>query len=168
MLRLMGLLLLFSSCTLFGARKAAQLGERTQAVGRMIDFWRQFALQLECLRCPPRQIVSLLVAQQEFAEDPFFLSLERAFDSGGSFRPALSKALVAHPRLAVWGVAQAIAPLGDVVGVRELETQLAALASVLLTLGKLEHIAETEQEQKGTLYRKLGVLAGVLCVVILF
>lgn len=168
MLKLMGLLLLFSSCALLGARKAAQLGERTCAVGRMIDFWRQFALQLECLRCPPCQIVHLLTAQQEFVADPFFTALDSAFDGGGSFGLALKKALKTSPQLAKWGVSQAICPLGDVIGIRELETQLAALASAVLTLERLESTAAQEQGQKGSLYKKLGVLAGVLGVVILF
>lgn len=168
MLKLMGLLLLFSSCALFGARRAAQLGERTRGVGIMIDFWRQFALQLECLRCPPCQIVHLLAAQQTFASAPFFDDLGKAFKDGGSFRLALEKTVKSSPQLAKWGVSQAISPLGDVIGVRELETQLAALASAVLTLERLESAAAQEQEQKGSLYKKLGVLAGVLCVVIFF
>lgn len=167
MLKLTGLLLLFSSCTLFGTYRALQLGERAKAVGRMIDFWRQFALQLEALRASPAQLVHMLAAEQEFAGDRFFSLLDNSFDSG-SFKQALCSAVSAVPQLKSWGIAQAILPLGDIIGVRELETQLAEIASVILRLTKIQDIAETEREQKGGLYQRLGVMAGILCVVIFF
>ncbi|MEG1777816.1 MAG: hypothetical protein RR209_02465, partial [Angelakisella sp.] len=77
-------------------------------------------------------------------------------------------AVSAVPQLKSWGIAQAVLPLGDIIGVRELETQLAEIASVILRLTKIQDIAETEREQKGGLYQRLGVMAGILCVVIFF
>ncbi|MEG0542530.1 MAG: hypothetical protein RR528_09410, partial [Angelakisella sp.] len=122
---------------------------------------------LECLRSAPSQLVHMLSMQQEFEKDPFFEALDRSFDCGGSFKSALYKALRGVPQLKEWGIAQAILPLGDVIGVRELETQLMSIASAVLSLEKIRCAAETEHQQKGSLYRKLGVLAGVLVVVIL-
>ena len=56
--------------------------------------------------------------------------------------------------------------LGDIIGSRDLESQLAALDSVLELLRELLKEAETDYGKRGGLYRRLGILSGLALVVI--
>lgn len=166
MLRLAGLLLLFSSATLTGFYCAAELQEQERLLRHLATYLRQFSLQLDCLRAPPAQIAQQLARQQEFCGERLLVSLGQSFLPDGSFGGALGRALAACPGLRKSGVDELLLPLGDVIGVRELSTQLAAIASAVLLLEQRQSVAKDACEKKGGLYRRLGMLAGVLLVVV--
>lgn len=168
MLKLAGLVLLFSSAAMTGAYAAAQLGEREQGVRRIIMFLRQFALQLECLRSSPGRITVLLAGQQEFAGDRFIAALAQEFGQTQSFLRAVESAVAVCPWLERWGIAKPLLELGDVIGVRELEGQLTSLKSVIMLLEDIRVTAGREREKKGDLYRRLGLLGGAMLAVLFF
>lgn len=166
MLKLAGLLLLFSSSVLTGFYAAAALHDREQSVNRQLSFWQQFSLQLECLQSPPAQLVHMLAAQREFAGDGFYRLLDDSFKSGGSFKAALGKALTALSITKDREICEILLPLGDVIGVRDIESQTAAIASVVMRLTDRRDRVRKEAAQKGGLYQRLGILGGLLLAVL--
>lgn len=166
MLKYVGLLLLFSSAALTGFYAAASLEDKEKSVARMLSFWRQFALQLRCLQSSPWQLVSMLSSQKEFAGDRFVRLLLDSLSANSNFGSAIHQSLTGCGELYKQGIAQIVAPLGDIIGIRDIDSQLAALESVIMRLGELHSRAVETSRQKGGLYRRLGIIGGLLLAVI--
>lgn len=168
MLRYLGLLLLFSSAVMTGFYAAAVVEERVAMLERQLLFWRQFAQQLTALRSTPGQIVALLATGQEFAADPFFGRLVRAFKQSDSFAQALQGSINATPAVRDGPLRDILLPLGTTIGLRDLDSQLAMLNSVTVRLEQLLQTVREQSRQKAGLYRRLGIFGGLLLAVIFF
>lgn len=168
MLRYLGLLLLFSSAAMTGFYAAAVVDERLKMVERQLAFWQQFARQLSALRSAPGRIVALLTAGQEFACDSFFVRLCQAFDQTDSFAVALQSSIAATPTVRDSQLRDILLPLGSVIGLRDMDSQLAMLDSVAIRLEQLLQATREQSRQKAGLYRRLGIFGGLLLAVIFF
>lgn len=168
MLRYLGLLLLFSSAAMTGFYAAAVVDERQKTVERQLAFWQQFARQLSALHSAPGQIVALLAAGQEFACDSFFVRLWQAFDKTDSFAVALQSSIAATPALRDSQLRDILLPLCSVIGLRDIDSQLAMLDSVTIRLEQLLQATREQSRQKAGLYRRLGIFGGLLLAVIFF
>ncbi|MEG1688007.1 MAG: hypothetical protein RR276_09015 [Angelakisella sp.] len=165
MLKLTGLLLLFSSAVLTGMDAANRLMQKEHYLRQLGSFFRQFAIQLDCLRCSPAQLVLVLSRQQEFYGNELINGLLLYLAEGISFKQALRDTLKECHNAQRWGVDRLLWQLEDTIGVRELETQLAVLHSVVAALEEQHAAAAQQVQKKGSLYRRMGVLTGLLLAV---
>lgn len=165
-MKLIGLLLLFSSVTLLGFAAASALREQEQYLGTLVSFWRQFSIHLSQLRTSPRQLVYRLAQQKEYGDNRFVQLLADGFEEGESFQDALERTLKRCPELEKLDISPLLIPLGDAIGRQPLESQLAALAGVIRQLEGRHRDSQEESRKKGGLYRRLGLLGGGLLTVL--
>lgn len=168
MLKLAGLLLLFSSAAMSGFYAAAVLEEEEHAIVRQLSFWRQFASQLECRRCPPAQIVAMLCSGNEFVNDRFFRHLCAAFGDTQSFGSALDRAICAESGRNARRLSELLTPLEDCVGLRDMESQLVCINSVILAIERQTELLREQSRRRSGLYRRLGILGGLLLAVVFY
>lgn len=159
-----GLVLLFSCGTLLGWGKARFMEQRARELAVWQEFLRQFRTVLESTRAAPGEIVKMLAKQRTFIDLQGVQSMAEAFRKSGSFAYAAQAATDGRKR----GTAESLLlSLGDTVGIKPLEEQLSTLESAILLLGREAEAAREESRRYGGLFRRLGVLLGLLAVVVL-
>ncbi len=159
----LGLLLVFSCGALLGG-KARALEQRAGELACWQEFLRQFRTVLESTRAAPGEIVRMLARQTAFAGFQGVQALAEAFRESGSFAYAAQAAVGGGKRGAAEGL---LLSLGDSIGVKPLEEQLSVLESAILLLGREAELAREESRRYGGLFRRLGLLLGLLAVVVL-
>ena len=107
----------------------------------------------------------MLAKETAFTEDEGVRAMAAAFRQSGSFAGAVRAALGDQSRPGA--VEQTLLSLGDVVGVKPLEEQLAALSGAGLLLEQEWERARERSRRYGGLSRRLGLLLGLLAVVVL-
>lgn len=160
----MGLLLLFSCGTMLGWSKARSLEQRAGELAAWQEFLRQFRTVLASTRAAPGEIVKMLAKQTAFTDLRGVQKMAEAFRESGSFAHAAQAAAGNGKRGAAEGL---LLSLGDTVGIQPLEEQLSALESAILLLDREAEAAREESRRYGGLFRRLGVLLGLLAVVVL-
>ena len=161
MTKALGLLLVFSGCLLAGWGRALALAREVKKAALWRDLLRQFQVCLETTRAAPGEIIRMLAKETAFTEDEGVRAMAAAFRQSGSFAGAVRAALGDQSRPGA--VERTLLSLGDVVGVKPLEEQLAALSGAGLLLEQ-----EWERSRRyGGLSRRLGLLLGLLAVVVL-
>ena len=167
MLKTAGILLIFAVCTGMGFQQAEKLRERVTLIREILAFWGQFQVQLRGLRASPGDIVRLLRRQTAFCRNCLVVELDKAFGEGYDFGRNLEEALSRCPELKECGVSDILRTLEDVIGFRDLETQMVTLDSVQALLSVRLEEEENRLRRYGGLYRRLGVLGGMAVVVLL-
>lgn len=160
----LGLLLVFSCGALLGWGKARALEQRAGELACWQEFLRQFRTVLESTRAAPGEIVRMLARQTAFAGFQGVQALAEAFRESGSFAYAAQAVVGGGKRGAAEGL---LLSLGDSIGVKPLEEQLSVLESAILLLGREAELAREESRRYGGLFRRLGLLLGLLAVVVL-
>lgn len=161
----LGLVLVFSGCVLAGWGKARSLERRARTLALWREFLCQFRLCLETTRAAPGEIVRMLEKQNTFTSLGGLETLALAFRESGSFANAAGALAEAAKRPGA--VEQVLLSLGDVIGVKPLEEQLSALRAGETLLEREAREAREESQSHGGLFRRMGVLAGLLAVVVL-
>ena len=161
-----GSCLLLAACGTLGWQQADRLRAKVILIREAKAFWEQFRTQLIHLRASPGDIIHTLAHMGAFEKNCLAAALERAFRNSADFGANLSQAMRECPELCGCGAGPIIMTLGDIIGSRDLESQLAALDSVLELLRELLKEAETDYGKRGGLYRRLGILSGLALVVI--
>ena len=166
LLKAIGSCLLLGACTALGWQQADRLRSKVILIRETLSFWEQFRTQLVHLRASPGEIIHTLARTGAFEKNCLAAALERAFLVSANFGENLSSALGECQELCKCGAGPILLTLGDVIGSRDLESQLTALDSVLELLRGLMQEAEAEYKKYGGLYRRLGILSGLALVVI--
>ncbi len=165
MTKALGLLLVFSGCLLAGWGRALALEREVKKAALWRDLLRQFQVCLETTRAAPGEIIRMLAKETAFTEDERVRAMAAAFRQSGSFAGAVRAALGDQSRPGA--VERTLLSLGDVVGVKPLEEQLAALSGAGLLLEQEWERARERSRRYGGLSRRLGLLLGLLAVVVL-
>lgn len=103
----------------------------------------------------------MLAKQTAFTGLPGVEAMAEAFRQSGSFAAAAAAAG------RTGAVEEVLRSLGDVIGVKPLEEQLAALEGAVLRLGREAELAREESRRRGGLWQRMGILLGLLAVVVL-
>ena len=107
----------------------------------------------------------MLEKQNTFTSLPGLESMALAFRESGSFAWAAEAAARAAGKP---GPAERVLlSLGEVIGVKPLEEQLSALRAGEALLDREAGEAREESQRHGGLFRRMGVLLGLLAVVVL-
>lgn len=164
MIKLAGMLLLAGCGTLLGFARASRLSEQASALELVADFVRQFRVRLGLQRAAPSELVAVLSRQGCFARSAFVRALAEACRGTQDFSEAIRRAVGACPE--VKPIADLLRSFGESVGVKALEAQLSDLDADLLLLEKEAQRARAASEKYGNLYRRLGLLGGLLAAVL--
>ena len=92
MLKLLGLVMVFSCGVLCGFAKARSLAEGARVVGGWQELLRQFSVTLAGTRAAPREIIRMLAKQTAFTGLPGVEAMAEAFRQSGSFAAAAAAA----------------------------------------------------------------------------
>lgn len=165
-IKVLGLLLLFSCAALLGDAQARALRRREQELGQLLEFLRQLTVHLRTTMAPPRELLRRLSHQSSLVDCPLVVELDRQLREHSSFRLAITQA-VEQAGLKGSIAGDTLLALGDEIGEKPLEHQLSALAGAALALERELETARRNGDRYAPLYRRLGVLGGLLAVVLL-
>lgn len=167
MIKLMGLICIFSAAVLCGNEFSVRVRLRYEAIVQIIEFFRQLAIQLEYYRAPTGQIIVSLAAREQFSSNQFIRELAKAMRETDNFTDALSMVNRESSCLENLHIKENIDTLCGIIGCTDAESQLLAIKGLLVELENHASLAAEDNKRKGSLYRKLGVIAGAFIVIIL-
>lgn len=166
MLKAAGLLMLFSGAFLLGNAQADRLMREERELGSLLEFLRQLTLHLKTSMAPPRELIARLARQSTLADCTLLKELDAQFAASNSFRRNITLA-VESTGLQGTAAGDVLLALGDEIGEKPLEHQLSALSSATIALERELESARTRRGTYAPLYRRLGLLGGLLVVVLL-
>ncbi|MEA5011676.1 MAG: stage III sporulation protein AB [Angelakisella sp.] len=166
MLKTIGLLLLFAVCVSTGFLKADELKTKTQTLYQCLIFLKQLSIQLQTRQMPPGQIIQLLCSQTAFEKNCLVQSLACHFKNSASFARNMRLTVADCPELKACGAEEVLLGLGDIIGSRSLEEQLSAIDSAQQLIEQYLSLAEEVLHNEGMLYRRMGILTGLMVIVL--
>ena len=166
MLKAAGLLFIFSCAALLGTAQARNLSQKERQLAQILEFTRQLTVYLKTSMAPPRELIHRIAHQSALESCPLVQELDQNFSESNDFRRNMNKAM-ATVGLSGTPAGEILSSLGDEIGVKPLESQLSALSSAIVALERELETARAKTAQYAPLYRRLGVLGGLLAVVLL-
>lgn len=161
-MRLVGLIFVFLTGCLIGIQRSAQLKKRVRILRLLQSMVNDLGTQLRFQTPTVWELLSFLCAQELYQPLGFLGQVsdsERFFDG---WRTAVEQDFTLQGE-----EKQLLTELGSVLGTTDTEGQLSALELIGTRLCQLTAEAQQSAEEKGKLYRALGILGGAAAAVVL-
>lgn len=165
MIKLTGMLLIFGCGVLIGFNRASVLSERAGELELITEYLRQFRMRLQLQKSQPGDIAAAIGRQSRFSKLRFASLLTESCRVTPDFSIAVRNAVEGCGR-ALGAAADILISLGDTVGIKALEAQLADMDAVIMLMDRETQRAQQDSGKYGNLYRRLGTLGGLLAAVI--
>ena len=168
MIRIVGVILVMGGASWFGFWAAASLDRERNQLRAAIEALSVLEREMEWDSPPLPELLKRLVGQCEGSMKDIFQGLACSLDSLGEVALAERwSALVAGEAAFSGEMRAALLPLGHVLGRYSSIEQMQAAAKVRARLENVEQRLMEKRDQKGKLYRVLGVSAGSFLVLLL-
>lgn len=155
MLKIIGGIMVLSSCTLIGFLRSARLKSRCSNLERIVFGLRLMENEITSGRTRIDKLLEKVGAMSGLAFDPSGENAEVSFMSGVDEDTLKNSDMVI------------ISSFSKTLGKTDSEAQLRNLKNTLKSLEAMESEACAEYEKYGKLYRNMGVLVGLMAVILL-
>lgn len=167
-MKLIGLVLVVSSASGFGMYLARRLKEKAYSTQLIIDFLKQFILEISAVKTTPRVCVKHIYKLEKYHSNAFLRNLVECMEKQESFFDGMNSAVKNTGELMDMQVSKCLEPLAQVVGAKDLETQKLVVDSVITQLEQYQKSQQMDSDEKGGLYIKLSAFGGLFIGILLF
>lgn len=161
-----GILCLFLMCSAIGFYAAGKIHARYRSTQKLAALLNEFSTMLR-YQCTPLE--ELLV---QFAHNPNYSEFSFISDICNGFSVNISPGLlwessVCNDPLVMPSAGDILCSLGNVLGTTDMQGQLAALEMYCSRMEAAAEDIKTDCIRKEELYRRIGVLIGAMCAVLM-
>jgi stage III sporulation protein AB len=152
---------------MIGALMTSNMSDRVRRLELSLSMLEEMANRLRYLRPTMLGLMTSISAQKRFSELKIAGLCHAGLLSGRPFSESWREALQKQRKILGDYGAEALLPLGEVLGSTDLDSQLAAIACQRELLEHGIFSAREERAKKGSLFRTMGVLGGVGIAIVL-
>lgn len=164
-MRLAGIICLFMTCTGIGIYAARRLRTRLRHAQCLAALLCDFSTYIRYQCTPLEELLYQFAEHPNYREFTFLRRVSTAFCPGTAPGILWKEAVSADPAVFPQA-AEILMALGNVLGTTDLEGQLAALELYRRQMDVLAEELKAACDQKGGLYRRLGVLLGAMLAIL--
>lgn len=157
-------------CSLVGIHKSSVLTLRTQLLDQAIVMLKKVEVCLAYERMTTGAVVSVLAQTQLAQQLTFVVQCHEDMEKGMIFPTAWKQSLWAFSRQNVLldEDVKTLEMIGEILGAADAQSQLREISVVQQLLQQCRDHAQVQAEQKGKLYRSLGVLFGIGLAILMY
>lgn len=163
-MKLFGLMCIFFGCTAVGVYASQKLRQRVEAVGVLLSLLETISAYIRYQSLPLEDVFAAAAENPNFKKLSFLRSL--VFSPDISFAEKWTSVLQAEHTLPQQAK-QILLRLGNSLGVTDVQGQLSVLQLHRKELASLEEEMREIYRSHGELYRRLGILSGLMLVLLL-